>query len=740
MFTAIWCFAQGSIMLVGGGAESDASYAWSNTPYQWAVDQSTNKKVAVISYDHSGSDDWIPNYFESLGATEATNIEIASRSDADLMATYDLLMEYDVLFFKGGDQSIYYEYYKNTKVTDAITDKFNEDGVIAGTSAGLAVLSDVIFSAEGGAVYPDQVLANLNDEDITLRNDFVSILSGTLADSHFIERGRFGRLLGFLGKWYLENDEMLLGIGVDDRTAVCIAEGTATVYGTGAASFYAATSFSSDESRPVANGIKSTQVIHGHQYDLTTKSLTTSYTTNSSALQEEETGNYQLFLSGDGTLSHNEAMLSEFAQQVSEPLILITESETSTVTSFLDHLEQEGISNIELVTTNPNIDPCDQVTLRNTIRISTSFLFVENDPDQLLGFLEEHETGLAISDQLKRNGNVIAIVGQDAKLAGSLYCTNNLGDALNAYYGELAFSEGLGLLETTIVMPHTFSTEYSDFYENNSAAVLWEMIDQKLGYGLYLNENSFAHFYQEEGINYLTSTGDYSSVLVSNTSTMGGVADQQVNSSGDIRQVVGFDEMEYALISGQSIEMGNTVSSTDSDPVFELLPATNFQATRQETSIELVWDAIEDDNREGFRIYKKSPGSGFSLLIETEPDATSYQDTDVDDSSNYTYYLVAFNQNETSCRTEEVGVSVVTGIRNTDDLLHPNPVVSNQVITYEKNGEILGARIISLEGKDCGSLKNLGEQRMLIPNIKEGLYLLRIDFNDRSEVLKIIIK
>lgn len=51
------CYAQGKIVLVGGGSESDASYAWSNAPYQWAIDESANKKVAVISYDHSGSVD-----------------------------------------------------------------------------------------------------------------------------------------------------------------------------------------------------------------------------------------------------------------------------------------------------------------------------------------------------------------------------------------------------------------------------------------------------------------------------------------------------------------------------------------------------------------------------------------------------------------------------------------------------------------------------------------------------------
>ena len=51
-----WCFiflfvsslavAQGKIVWVGGGSEDDDG--WSNEPYSWAVNQSQNKKVAVI--------------------------------------------------------------------------------------------------------------------------------------------------------------------------------------------------------------------------------------------------------------------------------------------------------------------------------------------------------------------------------------------------------------------------------------------------------------------------------------------------------------------------------------------------------------------------------------------------------------------------------------------------------------------------------------------------------------------
>ena len=68
----------GKLMLVGGGAESDASNSWSDAPYTWAVEQGANKKVAIISYQSPSSPGFLPDYFRDLGAVDAQNIVIDS--------------------------------------------------------------------------------------------------------------------------------------------------------------------------------------------------------------------------------------------------------------------------------------------------------------------------------------------------------------------------------------------------------------------------------------------------------------------------------------------------------------------------------------------------------------------------------------------------------------------------------------------------------------------------------------
>lgn len=68
LFSPVLFAQSGKLVLVGGGAESDASHSWSNKPYQWAIEKSTNKKVAIITYELSGDTEWLPDYFVSLGA------------------------------------------------------------------------------------------------------------------------------------------------------------------------------------------------------------------------------------------------------------------------------------------------------------------------------------------------------------------------------------------------------------------------------------------------------------------------------------------------------------------------------------------------------------------------------------------------------------------------------------------------------------------------------------------------
>ena len=221
--------AQGSVMLVGGGGENYGS--WSDDPYNWFVEKAGNGKIINIDVDEAS--EWYPDYFISLGANlNSHNLQIATVENANNPFIYQELLSADGIFIEGGDQWDYISTWKNTLVQTAIEYVYNNGGVIGGTSAGLAILGEVVFDAQYGSLTSDQAAYNPYHYRVSITDDFLSILPGVFTDSHFNDRGRLGRLAVMLARRNQDFEEDLLGIGVEYKTAFCIDENMiGTVHG-----------------------------------------------------------------------------------------------------------------------------------------------------------------------------------------------------------------------------------------------------------------------------------------------------------------------------------------------------------------------------------------------------------------------------------------------------------------------------------------------------------------------------
>ena len=208
-------------MLVGGGGEGYGS--WSDQPYSWFVQKADSGKIINIDVDETS--DWYPTYFISLGADlTSRSLQISSIEDANNFLTYQELLSADGIFIEGGDQWDYIATWKNTYVQTAIEFVYNNGGVIGGNSAGMAILGEVVFDAEHGSLTSDQAAYNPYHYRLSLTDDFLSILSNVITDSHFNERGRLGRLIVMLARRSQDFEQDLLGIGVEYKTAFCIDE------------------------------------------------------------------------------------------------------------------------------------------------------------------------------------------------------------------------------------------------------------------------------------------------------------------------------------------------------------------------------------------------------------------------------------------------------------------------------------------------------------------------------------
>lgn len=567
--------AQGSIMLVGGGAEN--RNAWSDIPYQWAINQSNNKKVAIISYDPGGDPDWLPNYFNDLGASAATNFVVDSQDKANLQSLVDEIKNHDVFFLKGGDQSRYYEYYKNTLLEEAIEAKFSEGGVIAGTSAGAAIIAGIAFTAENGTLYPDQAISDVFHERLILKNDFLSILPGTIVDTHFIERGRQARLMAMMAHWYAKNDTVPLGIGVDDRTTLCIdQQGVATAYGSGSVSIYSSQYFATTDDILIADSIHSIQLLHENKINLRDLQLINPPGELITIAEDQENGNYTVFLTGDEQV--NTEFIEAFAAEGNydqDTVIIVSRANSSIAQSYAAQIKatSQHVS-VSLIHTSPNYNDPDSASVRNFIRNSHKVLFVDNDDGQLLDFLENGPTGILLKGHLFRNGMIIGFIGEDSNLAGKYFCTNIYQNELNAYNGQLQFEKGIGLLTNSMTMADTYSAGTTDYYENKVSAVLYQLVEDTLAFGIYLNRDSYCKFSQSNGENVFSADGDYPTWIVINQDGHAGL-NERPNRSGDIRMVVGTTNIQHTFIHDSLVlPAGMPIPSQDFEYDFEPVPTS----------------------------------------------------------------------------------------------------------------------------------------------------------------------
>jgi cyanophycinase len=113
---------------------------------------------------------------------------------------------------------------------------------IGGTSAGLAVLGEFVFTAMHDTAYSKETLADPYNEGVTLTSDFLHVpyLEKTITDQHFVKRDHLGRTVGFLARILQDNmSDAIRGIAVDERNAVLVDEkGDSTLVGEGNAYFF----------------------------------------------------------------------------------------------------------------------------------------------------------------------------------------------------------------------------------------------------------------------------------------------------------------------------------------------------------------------------------------------------------------------------------------------------------------------------------------------------------------------
>lgn len=716
-------FSQGKLMLVGGGSEKDAAWGWSNIPYQWAVEQAPNHRVAIISYAESSDPSWLPDYFISLGADEAVNFVIPDRQAALEPTLFNALTAYDLIFFKGGDQSVYYAAYRDTELSRAVGEVYARGGVIAGTSAGMAILTSIVYTAEKESVYPDQVLGGDAPGLITLRNDMFDFLPGYLGDTHFAERGRLPRLLAFTGEAVSIYGFPVTGIGVDDQTAFCIAaDNTASVYGTGAVTVVKVSAYGYGQDKKPEAQAEIISLLHGQRYDLTAGQPLTNYTTNTSAPEVTSSVQADIYLTGSEAYSHNRSLWEQLLMESAKPVV-IAGPDNALIRSYADAARESG-KTVTMVEPDVTADSCLSVPARNQLRDGALVLITGNSPEGLLEFMAEHATGEVLKNALFHPETTVMMAGDNAMLAGALRVTNIRSEPLNAYQGNLAFDSGLGVIPSAIVITETYDPASADFYENTTAAGIYPMIRERLRTAIYLNERSWLRIYTDNGSVQMKPGGDYAAMIVSNESEFGELASQPVNDGGDYRNVAGFDQITLRLAGSEFVEAGPFIPDDYSLGEKELLPPGDLSAGPEETGIRIRWNYYSGEGN-GFELDRSVNGGAFSQIAVLAADVRSYTDEDISVNTSYAYRIRRTGPGGNSCYAETAAETIITSQSVPEDgaWCFPNPATGALNI---RSAGLARYILTDMRGYRYEEGAFSGQTRVDVSGLPVGIYLLRL--------------
>ena len=149
-------------------------------------------------------------------------------SDPEVAA---LLLTCSGYWFTGGAQSRIVDTFlpagSPTPAFEAIWTRFQEGAVVAGSSAGAAMMSDpMIAGGSSGSALRSGLRAEEDGEGVWIRDGLGFFDAGVL-DQHFLARGRIGRLLVTVQ----EHPEIDVGFGIDENTAMVVEDGVARVVG-----------------------------------------------------------------------------------------------------------------------------------------------------------------------------------------------------------------------------------------------------------------------------------------------------------------------------------------------------------------------------------------------------------------------------------------------------------------------------------------------------------------------------
>lgn len=150
--------------------------------------------------------------FTAMGALRVQVLDIRYRNECEEERWIEVLNDCSGVFITGGDQLRLRDLIGGTRLLQVLKEKLaRSELVLAGTSAGAAIMGEQMIAGGSSGESPNQSLVDLTDG--------LGFIPEMLVDQHFHNRNRMARLLSAIAA-----HPNRLGVGIDEDTCIAIAE------------------------------------------------------------------------------------------------------------------------------------------------------------------------------------------------------------------------------------------------------------------------------------------------------------------------------------------------------------------------------------------------------------------------------------------------------------------------------------------------------------------------------------
>lgn len=177
-----------------------------------------NAKIIIIPNAGSNPLKWSKVQVEEFAEFGAkSDYLLFTKETADDETNLNKMDWANAVFFLGGDQSDLTRDMLGTKLLSKVFDIYNNGGVVGGSSAGAAVMSEVMITGN------EIVNSDSNDAFITIEKNNIEtkkgfgFLNNCIVDQHFLKRKRHNRTISAL----IEHPD-LFGIAIDESTGIVV--------------------------------------------------------------------------------------------------------------------------------------------------------------------------------------------------------------------------------------------------------------------------------------------------------------------------------------------------------------------------------------------------------------------------------------------------------------------------------------------------------------------------------------